>query len=71
VTLESPGRRVFKQFIVSVVAVHAIAIALYYALDIPHSTPGMQRYFAWAWMAVTLGVVFAGLQRLKRARRGR
>ena len=25
---------------------------------------------AWAWMAVTVGVVFSGLHRLKRARRG-
>jgi hypothetical protein len=47
------------------------AIGLYRWLDVAHMTDRRQRYFAWAWMALTVGVVFAGLQRIKRARRGR
>ena len=67
----SLARRRFLEFLVSVAAVHAVAIALYYAIDLPHTPPREQRVFAWVWMAVTVAVVFVGLQRLKRARRAR
>ena len=66
----SPARAAFLRFLGAVAAVHVIAIALYYALDVPGMATQRQRYFAWAWMAVTVGVVFSGLHKLKRARRG-
>lgn len=65
----TPARRIFLQFLVAVALVHVVAIALYYGLDVPHTAERTQRWFAWAWMAVTVAVVFAGLQRIKRARR--
>lgn len=55
----------------AVVAVHAVAIALYYGLDVPQAAPSTQRRFGWIWMAVTVAIVVGGLQRIKRARRGR
>ena len=64
-------RRRFLEFLVSVGAVHVVAITLYYAFDVVHADPGRQRMFAWVWMGVTVAVVFVGLQRLKRARRPR
>ena len=67
----SPARRRFLEFLVAVATVHVVAIALYYAMDVPHATVRMQRLFAWSWMAVTVAVMFAGLQRIKRARRAR
>jgi hypothetical protein len=66
----TPARAVFLKFLVAVAAVHIAAIAIYYALDIPSMPSLRQRYFAWGWMAVTVAVVFAGLHRLRRARRG-
>jgi len=65
----SLARRRFLEFLVTVAAVHVIAIVLYYAIDLQHAPPNEQRVFAWSWMAVTVAVVFVGLQRLKRARR--
>lgn len=67
----SPARAVFLRFLAAVVALHLSALGLYRWLDVAHMTDRRQRYFAWAWMAITVGVVFAGLHRLKRARRGR
>jgi hypothetical protein len=67
----SPVRRRFLEFLGSVVAVHVVAIALYYSLDLPHSPAREQRMFAWVWMGVTVLVVLVGLQRIKRARRAR
>lgn len=65
----SPARRRFLEFLASVGAVHVIAIALYYALDVAHTPASRQRMFAWAWMGLTIAVVLIGLQRIKRARR--
>lgn len=65
----SPARRRFLEFLVSVAAVHVVAISAYYAFDVAHTPARQQRYFAWAWMALTIAVVFLGLQRIKRARR--
>ena len=68
---QSLVRRRFLEFLVSVVMVHVIFIAMYYALDLRHWTVERQRVFAWIWMAATIAVVFVGLQRIKRARRAR
>ena len=61
-------RRRFLELLVGVAIVHAVAIALYYALDIPRTPGQTQRLFAWVWMGVTVVVVLIGVQRLKRAR---
>jgi hypothetical protein len=65
----SPTRRRFLEFLVAVVAVHAIAIALYYALGIQRAPTSEQRMFAWVWLGATVLVVVLGLARIKRARR--
>jgi hypothetical protein len=65
----TPARRRFLELLVSVAVLHAVAIALYYALDIPLARTSAQRTFAWTWMGLTVVVVLIGVQRLKRARR--
>lgn len=65
----SPVRRRFLEFLVAIAAVHVVAIAIYYAADVAHTTATQQRLFAWVWMGATVLVVFVGLQRIKRARR--
>lgn len=65
----SPVRRRFLEFLVAVALVHVVAIALYYGLDVSRMPTSSQRSFGWGWMAATVLVVIAGLQRLKRARR--
>ena len=67
---KSPARAVLQKFVVAVVALHVAAVGVYYAFGVPDMPSQKQRYFAWAWMAVTVAVVFAGLHRLRRARRG-
>lgn len=67
----TPVRRRFLQFLVAVVAMHVVAIALYYGLQVAQAAPSTQGRFAWAWMGATVAVVIGGLQRIKRARRGR
>jgi len=64
----SPVRRRFLAFLVSVAAVHVVAISLYYATDVAHAPAARQRLFAWVWMGATVAVVLIGLQRIKRAR---
>jgi uncharacterized membrane protein YdcZ (DUF606 family) len=65
----SPVRRRFLEFLVGVALVHVVAIAIYYAADVAHTSARQQRLFAWVWMGATVLVVFVGLQRIKRARR--
>ena len=70
-TPNSPVRRRFLEFLLIVAAIHIVAIALYYTLHVQRWTSQHQRSFAWVWMAATIAVIFMGLQRIKRARRGR
>lgn len=67
----TPARRAFLQFIVAVAALHIGAIAAYSALGIAQKSAAQQRWFAWTWIGLTAALVFAGLQRIKRARRAR
>ena len=67
----SPARRAVRNFVVAVVVLHIAAIAVYYASGIPARPERVQRLYGWGWMALTVAVVFAGLQRIKRARRAR
>ena len=64
----SPATKRFREFLLSVAALHVAAIALYYALEIGHSPAARQRMFAWVWMGATVAVVLVGIQRIKRAR---
>lgn len=64
----SPARRRFLEFVGSVSAVHIVAIAIYYAADVAHASAGRQRIFAWAWMGLTIAVIFVGLRRMRRRR---
>jgi uncharacterized membrane protein YdjX (TVP38/TMEM64 family) len=67
----SPARRALREFAIAIVVLHLVAIAVYYALGIATRPERLQRLYAWGWMGLTVVVVFAGLQRLKRARRAR
>ena len=67
----SPARRALKQFALVTVGLHLVAIAGYYALDIAGKSERLQRIYGWGWMALTVAVVFAGLRRIKRARRAK
>jgi hypothetical protein len=64
-------RRRFLELLIAVVVLHSVAITLYYAFDVAHASNVVQRRFGWTWMAVTVAVVLLGVQRLKRARRGK
>jgi hypothetical protein len=62
-------RRRFLQFLVSIAAVHVVAIAAYYLMGVGQRPERDQRIFAWVWMGATVAAVLIGLQRIKRARR--
>ena len=62
-------RRRFLQFLLSVAAIHVVAIGAYYALGVGQRPERAQQMFAWAWMGATVAVILVGLQRIKRARR--
>ena len=64
----SLARKRFRQFLLSVAAVHLVAIAGYYALGVQRAPTRFQRVYAWTWMGATVAVVIIGLQRVKRAR---
>lgn len=66
---QSPVRRRFLQFLMSVAAVHVAAITAYYLLDVAGLDARAQRWFGWSWMGATIAVILVGLQRIKRARR--
>lgn len=65
---QSPARKRFLQFLLSVALLHVAAIAAYYLLDVARAPARFQRIYAWAWMGLTVVVVGVGLQRIKRAR---
>jgi len=52
----------------SVIALDAIAIAIYYVADIPLRPPSVRYPFFAVWMALTLLVVLTGLHRVRVAR---
>ena len=61
-------RRHLLHLVLGVVAVHALAIALYYALDVVHRPPNFRRIFTAVWMVATLPVVLGGRSRVRKAR---
>lgn len=64
----SLARKRFRQFLLSVAVLHAVAIAGYHLLDVQRAPTRFQRTYAWTWMGATVAVVLIGLQRVKRAR---
>ena len=61
-------RRHLLHMVIGVVAVHAIAVALYYALGVEQRPPNFRRVFTGIWMVATLPVVLVGLSRIRRTR---
>ncbi|MGZ8456627.1 MAG: hypothetical protein ACXWZ4_08530 [Gemmatirosa sp.] len=61
-------RRHLMHMMIGVLAVHAIAIALYYGLDVEQRSPNFRRIFTAIWMLATLPVVLVGLARVRAAR---
>jgi hypothetical protein len=62
-------RRLLLQLVLRVLAVHAVAIALYYAADVARAGQHIRLAFVTVWMALTLAVVLPSLLRIRRARR--
>jgi hypothetical protein len=61
-------RRHLMHMVIGVLAVHAIAVALYYGLDVEQRPPTFRRVFTAVWMLATLPVVLVGLTRVRAAR---
>jgi hypothetical protein len=61
-------RRHLMQMMLGVLAVHAIAIALYYALGVEQRPPTFRRVFTGIWTIATLPIVLVGLARVRAAR---
>lgn len=61
-------RRHLLFMMLGVVAVHALAIALYYVLGVERRPPAFQKVFTGLWMFATLPVVLVGLARVRAAR---
>lgn len=58
------------RMVLLVVALDAVAIALYHLLDIPAAGPRVRGAFVVAWTVVTLVLVSSYLRRIRLVRRG-
>ena len=61
-------RRHLLHMVIGVLAVHAIGIALFYALGVEQRPSNFRRIFAGLWIGATLPVVLVGLSRIRAAR---
>ncbi len=61
-------RSAVLRLVLSIVALDAIAIAVYYLADIDRRPLSVQYPFLGAWLVLTLVVVLTGLQRVRTAR---
>jgi hypothetical protein len=67
--VSSPAlRSAVLRLVVSVIALDAIAISVYYLADIPLQPTSIRYPFFGAWILLTLAVVLSGLQRIRLAR---
>ncbi|MFN2564046.1 MAG: hypothetical protein ABR499_03435 [Gemmatimonadaceae bacterium] len=67
--MASPAHRsAVLRLALSVIALDAIAIAIYYITDIPLRPTSIRYPFFGAWMVLTLAVVLTGLHRIRIAR---
>ena len=64
-------RRAALQLILGVMALHAVALSVYYLADISHTSPRVQTWFTAAWTMSTALVVALLLRRVRLIRRGR
>lgn len=64
-------RRQLLIMVVGATAVSAVALAIYYALDLRHADPSRQRVFTMLWMAGNFVAVAFPLRRIRQLRRGR
>jgi hypothetical protein len=62
-------RRLLLRLVLRVLAVHAIAIALYYAAGLTRAGQDVRIAFVTVWMVLTLAVVLPSLLRIRRSRR--
>ena len=65
----TPARRHLFTMVVSIVALDAIAIGLYYLAGLHDAGTGVRNAFTTAWTIATLAVVGIGLGRIRRERR--
>jgi hypothetical protein len=67
--MASPAlRAAVLRLALSVIALDAIAITIYYVADIPLKPPAVRYPFFGAWLLLTLAVVLSGLHRIRIAR---
>ena len=65
----SPTRRHLLAMVLSVLALDAVAVALYYGAGLSDAGTGVRNAFTIAWTIATLFVVGMGLGRIRRERR--
>ena len=65
----SPVRRRLLEFVVAITALHGLAIASWYALDLEGAPIATRQAYAWVWLALSVVVTLVGLRRFHRARR--
>ena len=64
-------RRAALQLVLGVMAVHAVALAIYYLADIPATSARTQTWFTTVWTMCTAAAVALLLRRVRVIRRGR
>ncbi len=61
-------RRLLLRMVLAVVAVHAVAIGLYHALEIERRPQRTRNVFVVAWTLATLPVVLVGMTSIRKVR---
>ena len=69
--LRSPAHRHLVVMVVSVVVLHAVAIAAYHLADLAAASRPVRTAFTAAWTIATAVIVGVGLGRIRKARYGR
>jgi hypothetical protein len=64
----SVSRKLLMTMVLVVVAVHAVAIGLYYALGISGRSNNIQTAFVGVWVLCTLGIVVVYMKRIRQLR---
>jgi len=64
-------RGLLLRMVLWVVAMDAIAIAIYYLADLAHADARARGVFTLAWSVATIVVVLTALRRIRLARKGR
>jgi hypothetical protein len=68
VTAAPELRRTLLLMVLGVLVVHALGIALYYALGVEQRPATFRRVFGVVWVLATLPIVLVGLSRIRAAR---